>query len=165
MIRQTDVDFLEHFGVSGMKWGVRRAKTDAPATPITPHQQQAKNERNKMLKRSAIVAGVGVTVAVGLFVANKHVPLSRLAPSTVSSGKNETTKILSRSKDTKISAVREAQKKAIELHNAKQLFRDPEFARMTPQKLLAKHEIAKAEFDSYLTKLERNQGYIYRGPK
>ena len=163
MIRQTDVDFLEHFGVRGMKWGVRSAKTDAPAA--TPAQKQVNTERNQMLKRAAIGTGVGIVVVAGLLVASRHVQMSRLSPKAIENGKQAVTKQLSKQGPTKMSKVKEAQKKAIELHNAKQLLRDPEFARMTPEKLLAKHEAAKAEFDAYLTKLERNQGYIYRGPK
>lgn len=92
MILQEDVNFLAHFGKKGMKWGVR----NAPKTrPLTPRQQQTRNQRNKMLKRSAVVAGVGVTAAVGILAVSHLRTMKSLSTKELDIGKRTAEELLS----------------------------------------------------------------------
>lgn len=55
-IEQGDVfmkDFLEHFGIKGMKWGVRRADTSASATPSSNDARVA-DEASAKIKSSGV---------------------------------------------------------------------------------------------------------------
>jgi hypothetical protein len=50
--------FLEHHGVRGMRWGVRRARsstTKAPKKPLTPQEKAVR--RNKIIGGALLVAG------------------------------------------------------------------------------------------------------------
>jgi hypothetical protein len=55
MIRQTDIDFLEHFGKKGMQWGVKN-------TPSSSNSRHSVS-KPKMSTKKKVAIGVG-TVAV-----------------------------------------------------------------------------------------------------
>ncbi len=62
MIIEEDI-YLEHFGIKGMQWGVRKSKTSS-----------SKGTKGKIntKKKVAIGVGVGITIAAGsAFVANR----------------------------------------------------------------------------------------------
>lgn len=53
-------DFLSHFGVKGMRWGVSRAKT-----------QEQIDQRNRRLKKGAAIGGAVAIAAGASFVAGR----------------------------------------------------------------------------------------------
>jgi hypothetical protein len=157
MIDQDVEVFLEHFGIKGQKWGVRKQRTES-----TPEEAAAKKARNKKI---LISVGVGLIAAGTIFIASRHIKTKNLSKKTIDSGKNAVKKQLFSNGKTKVNTVRDAQNKQIESYYQRQLKVDPEYAKMTPEKLLAKHNASKDEFDRWLTLRERDQGYKYKGPK
>ena len=76
MIVEEDVyDYLEHFGVKGMRWGVRTSATTGKSRkPVTPSKQltpQARAARNR--KRAIIGGGV---LAIGAIAALRYLDKS-----------------------------------------------------------------------------------------
>lgn len=66
-----DPDFLEHFGVKGMKWGVRTdSKQSSNRTPLSSNQKR-------------VVAGTAVTVGAAATVAILKVSGNRRAASVL----------------------------------------------------------------------------------
>lgn len=59
---ETVDDVLEHFGVRGMRWGVRKN--------ISVGNSETSN-RNKNLKRAAVIGGVAVVATAGAVFASK----------------------------------------------------------------------------------------------
>ncbi len=59
-----DPDFLEHFGVKGMKWGVR--KTSDSDTP-----SRSSSSKSSKLKKAAVIAGGVALVAGAAYIAYK----------------------------------------------------------------------------------------------
>ena len=71
MVTDEDVDvFLEHFGIKGMHWGVRkdRGTSSQPAQAKTPFDH---TKRNRNLKIAGAVIGAAVITAGAIYVA-KH---------------------------------------------------------------------------------------------
>lgn len=67
-----DVEFLEHFGVKGMRWGVRKAEESSPISESTKTPMSKK-------KKAAIVLGsaaVATAIAVGAIYAKRHMNVS-----------------------------------------------------------------------------------------
>lgn len=64
---QADVDFLEHFGVKGMKWGVRRDRSSDSGEGSS--KRTGKEKAVVALKVSAVI-GAGVAAAVLLKKSN-----------------------------------------------------------------------------------------------
>lgn len=63
---QEDVEFLEHFGVKGMRWGVRKER-DSSGSDGSSEKKGLSNKQ-----KAAVIAGSAVLVAAGaLFVASK----------------------------------------------------------------------------------------------
>lgn len=67
-------DYLAHYGVKGMKWGVRRNRSDKKSSSRerTPEEQEARKARRKKIAIGVGAAvGVAAVVGVGAMSANK----------------------------------------------------------------------------------------------
>ena len=75
-------DYLQHYGVKGMKWGVRKDRGER-----TPEQQARRDKAKSVAKKAAVgLALVGGAVAVGY--ATRNTPQVRMAKFVVNSHKN-----------------------------------------------------------------------------
>lgn len=75
-------DYLEHYGVKGMKWGVRKDRGER-----TPEQQARRDKAKSVAKKAAVgLAVVGGAVAVGY--ATRNTPQVQMAKFVVNSHKN-----------------------------------------------------------------------------
>lgn len=68
--------YLEHYGVKGMKWGVRK-KRNRSDTPKKPRSKMSPEKKKKILKGVAAGVAIGGTVAVAY--ATRNTPASRKA--------------------------------------------------------------------------------------
>lgn len=74
MIDEEDVlDYLEHFGVRGMRWGVRRAQRYSPPKRF--------KDRSVQQRLGIGVVGLGTSFAVSKFLSKKtmNLPVSAIA--------------------------------------------------------------------------------------
>jgi hypothetical protein len=98
----TDVsveDYLEHFGVKGMRWGVRRERTSGFSDKVT--KEDANRARNKKI---AATVGVGLVVgAVLLAGANKR---KRSSLGSTKSGQEAAKRIVSSMGKTPTSSIK-----------------------------------------------------------
>lgn len=75
-------DYLEHYGVKGMKWGVRKDRRER-----TPEQKARRDKAKSVAKKAAVgLAVVGGAVAVGY--ATRNTPQVQMAKFVVNSHKN-----------------------------------------------------------------------------
>lgn len=75
-------NYLEHYGVKGMKWGVRKNRGER-----TPEQQARRDKAKSVAKKAAVgLAVVGGAVAVGY--ATRNTPQVRMAKFVLNSHKN-----------------------------------------------------------------------------
>lgn len=75
-------NYLEHYGVKGMKWGVRKNRGER-----TPEQQARRDKAKSVAKKAAVgLAVVGGAVAVGY--ATRNTPQVQMAKFVVNSHKN-----------------------------------------------------------------------------
>lgn len=164
MILQEDVDFLEHYGVKGMKWGVRR---DRRAERLASRSSDEKSKSRKTIaKRALMVGGAGIVIGGAIFMAQRNTNMRNINKSSTKRGaKVSSQQIKSSVGKTKMETVQHAQRAYIKQRHLQQMKTNPEFALMTPEKLLARHNKSKAEFDKWLTLKERDLGYLYKGPK
>lgn len=69
-------DFLEHHGVKGMRWGVRKTRNDSTKESS---EVSTKDSSRKNLKRAGIILGAAVGIAAiagGAYYAKKHFNVS-----------------------------------------------------------------------------------------
>lgn len=98
-------DILEHFGVKGMKWGIRKERSTS----------DGQSNRSRNAKR--IAAGLGIAAAVGgsIFIANRGLRMSSLSKSSKKAGSKYATAFLANKSNAKMKAniARETRQKAI----------------------------------------------------
>lgn len=70
--------FLEHFGVKGMKWGIRNDKHGSRKEPMTAAQKRAKERRNVKRVNRVIGTTVAALYIAGLLSSKKsgNIPVS-----------------------------------------------------------------------------------------
>lgn len=65
--------FLEHFGVRGMRWGVRKQKNSSPDS------RETNPNRSRNIKRAAVATGVGAVIIGGLVARNRRTSMRQAA--------------------------------------------------------------------------------------
>ena len=87
-------DYLEHYGVKGMNWGIRKERPTANGKESTFSLSNPK-------VRAAASAAIGVTaiIAAAYIGSRSKVNISSITPSDVSAGKEKVDKILEEQKD------------------------------------------------------------------
>lgn len=59
-------EFLSHYGIPGMKWGVRKAKSER-----TPEEKANRSERNKKIVKISAVTAIAAGSAFAVYQLNK----------------------------------------------------------------------------------------------
>ena len=104
-------DYLEHYGVKGMKWGVKNSGRPSGAPRKGPSNDTLKKIGAEIgfgsLGPAAVLAGLGppVSIAIGLSVTVLRQPAVKNAIAETSKAQAA---LLKEFKDTKVSAMREA---------------------------------------------------------
>lgn len=111
-------DFLAHYGVKGMKWGERKARTSTssksqskPKAPPSQNQMALRKVGTELgfgaIGPAAMLAGLGppVSIAIGVSVAVLRQPPVRTAIANTSKA---TADLMKEIGDTKISAMKQA---------------------------------------------------------
>ena len=93
------LDYLEHYGVKGMKWGIRKERPTANGKESTGKESTFSLSNPKV--RAAASAAIGVTaiIAAAYIGSRSNVNISSITPSDVSAGKEKVDKILEEQKD------------------------------------------------------------------
>ena len=96
--------YLEHYGVKGMKWGVRRERRKAKLAAMTPKERAAAKRKRKRRINNGISLALGA-IWLGLFLSEKgsrppprDFPNKRRAQQTVD-------QIINAERDLKIDAI------------------------------------------------------------
>ncbi len=71
-------DFLEHFGVRGMKWGRRKSRAGSSSPRSEAQRQEASANRKKNVKIAVGSAAVGAAVAAAFMAKHGKVRLKEL---------------------------------------------------------------------------------------
>lgn len=95
----SDTDaFLAHYGIKGMKWGVRKRKEDSGTDEKS--SSTGFNLKNPKVRNAAIAAGaVTAIVAGGLIARHYHVKLRDIPASKMAKGAKEAERIIDPAKD------------------------------------------------------------------
>lgn len=87
MITDDDIyDFMEHAGVKGMKWGVRKARSRSGKTPDnrTPEQKSAdRKELAFKVAKASIAVGVGALVLKSIINQNRSMKMGDIRRSQI----------------------------------------------------------------------------------
>lgn len=98
-------DYLEHYGVKGMKWGVRRRSDNSSGSKKsdrTPEEQAARKDRNrKIVKGAAAAALVAGGVAVA-YASRNNPSVRRGASAAASLGNKMATKVVDAKDDASL---------------------------------------------------------------
>ncbi len=88
------LDHLEHYGVKGMKWGIRKER------PTANGKESTFSWKNPKVKAAATaVVGVTAIVAAAYIGSKSSVNVSSILPSDLSAGKEAVAKIFEKQKD------------------------------------------------------------------
>ena len=87
---QEVAEFLKHYGVKGMKWGVRRDTSNSTSDKKGDKRLSLKDPR---VKRAVAIGGSITAIAVGAFIASRFSD-TNMDPATVARGAEEAKRIL-----------------------------------------------------------------------
>ena len=93
------LDYLEHYGVKGMKWGIRKERTTAGDKESTGKESTFSWKNPKVKAAATAVVGVTAIVAAAYIGSKSSVKVSSILPSDVSAGKEAVDKIFEKQKD------------------------------------------------------------------
>jgi hypothetical protein len=99
------VEYLEHFGVKGMHWGVRNSRSNVSLTP----KERTAAEKKKFIKRAAIGTGiaavaVGAIIATSMLKGNGKTTIRELKPLN----SDKAARLIFRNADKKVDAIKKA---------------------------------------------------------
>ena len=93
------LDYLEHYGVKGMKWGIRKERTTAGDKESTGKESTFSWKNPKVKAAATAVVGVTAIVAAAYIGSKSSVNVSSILPSDISAGKEAVDKIFEKQKD------------------------------------------------------------------
>lgn len=93
------LDYLEHYGVKGMKWGIRKERPTANGKESTGKESTFSWKNPKVKAAATAVVGVTAIVAAAYIGSKSSVNVSSILPSDLSAGKEAVAKIFEKQKD------------------------------------------------------------------
>ena len=93
------LDYLEHYGVKGMKWGIRKERPTAGDKESTGKESTFSWKNPKVKAAATAVVGVTAIVAAAYIGSKSSVNVSSILPSDISAGKEAVDKIFEKQKD------------------------------------------------------------------
>ena len=81
------LDYLEHYGVKGMKWGIRKERPTANGKESTGKESTFSWKNPKVKAAATAVVGVTAIVAAAYIGSKSSVNVSSILPSDISAGK------------------------------------------------------------------------------
>lgn len=93
------LDYLEHYGVKGMKWGIRKERTTAGDKESTGKESTFSLSNPKVRAAAAAVVGVTAIVAAAYIGSRSNVKISSISANDLSAGKEAVDKIFEKQKD------------------------------------------------------------------
>lgn len=63
-MNETDVFILEHFGTKGMRWGVRKARSETSGNGQGKTKEEKRSRNKKIAAAVLVTAGVGATAVI-----------------------------------------------------------------------------------------------------
>ena len=93
------LDYLEHYGVKGMKWGIRKERPTANGKESTGKESTFSLSNPKVRAAAAAVVGVTAIVAAAYIGSKSNVKISSISANDLSAGKEAVDKIFEKQKD------------------------------------------------------------------
>lgn len=93
------LDYLEHYGVKGMKWGIRKERPTAGDKESTGKESTFSLSNPKVRAAAAAVVGVTAIVAAAYIGSKSNVKISSISANDLSAGKEAVDKIFEKQKD------------------------------------------------------------------
>jgi hypothetical protein len=103
-------DYLEHFGVKGQRWGVRKAKAGPtgrkPAEKSPGQVALARKKRNDRIVTGLAVGAIGLLIANRILVAQRGKQLTALRKENAVIRRGQSAKLFGSAKSTPMTLVR-----------------------------------------------------------